>query len=136
MRDGLAIEINTRFEVIYCYECKIPFAVPAVIRADWQQNGENFYCPNGHIQHYTESDVQRLNKKLKREQEQLELERKRTQWAQQAARNAENRRRAEKAAKTRIKNRVAKGVCPCCNRSFPNLHRHMETKHPDYTETP
>jgi hypothetical protein len=44
-------------------------------------------------------------------------------------------RRAEKAAKTRIKNRIAKGVCPCCNRTFQDLQRHMTTKHPDYATT-
>lgn len=27
--------------------------------------------------------------------------------------------------------RVGKGVCPCCKRSFTNLRRHMTTKHPD-----
>lgn len=43
--------------------------------------------------------------------------------------------RAQKAAKTRIKNRVARGVCPCCNRSFENLRRHMANQHPDYQKT-
>jgi hypothetical protein len=47
---------------------------------------------------------------------------------------AERRRRAEKAAKTKIKNRVAKGVCPCCNRTFQNLADHMKSKHPDYAD--
>jgi hypothetical protein len=23
-------------------------------------------------------------------------------------------------------------VCPCCNRSFQNLRRHMATKHPEF----
>jgi hypothetical protein len=23
-------------------------------------------------------------------------------------------------------------VCPCCQRSFQNLSRHMKTKHPEY----
>jgi hypothetical protein len=28
-------------------------------------------------------------------------------------------------------NRTKNGVCPCCNRSFTNLRRHMRTKHKD-----
>jgi Asp-tRNA(Asn)/Glu-tRNA(Gln) amidotransferase A subunit family amidase len=47
--------------------------------------------------------------------------------------------RGQKAAKTRIKNdrdrirdRVGAGVCPCCNRTFKQLARHMQAKHPDY----
>ena len=38
-----------------------------------------------------------------------------------------NRRmKAEKQLK-----RVHNGVCPCCNRSFQNLQKHMKTKHPE-----
>lgn len=36
------------------------------------------------------------------------------------------------ATKTRIKNRVKNGVCPCCNRTFENLARHMQAKHSDF----
>ena len=35
---------------------------------------------------------------------------------------------------TRIKKRVANGVCPCCNRTFKDLAAHMSTQHPDYIE--
>tara|TARA_Y100000310_G_scaffold338946_1_gene430083 strand:- start:1163 stop:1354 length:192 start_codon:yes stop_codon:yes gene_type:complete len=35
---------------------------------------------------------------------------------------------------TKLKNRAKAGVCPCCNRTFQNLSRHMETKHPDFGE--
>lgn len=31
-----------------------------------------------------------------------------------------------------IKKRVGNGVCPCCNRTFENLSRHMSCKHPEY----
>ncbi len=136
MTDGAALQIRQRFEIVYCYKCRMPFAIPASIRADWQESGDGFYCPNGHLQSYSESDVQKLKK-------QLQNSNKRLQWAEQDAKTQreradhnERRRRAEKAAKTRIKNRVGNGVCPCCNRTFQNLAKHMENKHPDYaTET-
>lgn len=32
---------------------------------------------------------------------------------------------------TRKLSRVQRGVCPCCKRSFSNLARHMEKKHPE-----
>ena len=35
---------------------------------------------------------------------------------------------------TRQKKRAAAGVCPCCNRTFKQLARHMERKHPNYTK--
>lgn len=95
--------------------------------AEIQKSKASFYCSRcGNGNYFPgETEEERL-KKL------LDIERKRTQWAERKATNAENKRRAEKAAKTRIKNRVAKGVCPCCNRTFENLQRHMTTKHPDY----
>ncbi len=39
---------------------------------------------------------------------------------------------ATRGVVTRIKNRVGHGVCPCCNRTFGDLYRHMSTKHPGY----
>lgn len=48
-----------------------------------------------------------------------------------AARLAEAAREAE-----RLRRRTAAGVCPCCNRSFVQLARHMKTKHPDHVEKP
>jgi len=51
------------------------------------------------------------------------------------AERTERRLSAQKGVTTRIKNRVANGVCPCCKRSFTDLRRHMETKHPKYAET-
>lgn len=43
---------------------------------------------------------------------------------------------ATKGVVTRTKNRVGKGVCPCCNRHFANVERHMASQHPEYAETP
>jgi DNA repair exonuclease SbcCD ATPase subunit len=42
---------------------------------------------------------------------------------------------AQKGVTTRIKNRASNGVCPCCNRTFQNLARHMHTKHPDFAKS-
>ena len=42
---------------------------------------------------------------------------------------------AQKGVTTRLKNRVQKGVCPCCNRYFAQLQRHMTTQHPNFAAT-
>jgi hypothetical protein len=39
---------------------------------------------------------------------------------------------ATKGHLTRTKKRAASGVCPCCRRSFKQLRRHMQNKHPVY----
>lgn len=132
MADGAAVNLSVRWEVIYCYKCGIGFAVGASIRSDWLDKGTTFYCPNGHNQHYTESNVQKLEK-------QLAQERKFKEWAQQDARNqAESRRlterrlKAQRGVATRLRNRIAAGACPCCRQKFPDLKAHMAEKHPDY----
>lgn len=90
-----------------------------------------FYCLAGHPQYFTESDEVKI-KKLER---QLANERASHDQTRADRDATERRRRAEKGAKTRIKNRVGRGVCPCCNRSFENLGRHMQSKHPEFMES-
>jgi hypothetical protein len=89
-----------------------------------------FYCTHcGRTNYYPgKSDLEKLRGQLASTQDMLNTVR--------ADRDRkEYSRRAEKAAKTRIKNRISKGVCPCCNRTFQDLQRHMTTKHPDYATT-
>ena len=112
-----------------CFKCGVFFWIPTTLYKTLRREGPNqtFWCPNGHAQVYTGS----IETKLRRERDLL---------AQRIAAKDDkikalgNQVRAEKAAKTRIKNRISKGVCPCCNRSFTNLGRHMKSKHPDYAE--
>lgn len=96
-----------------------------------------FHCPYcGTRQGYGKSD-------LKKEIESLRLENKRLEgnvkWHQerrdQAIAEANHFRKSRDGMKgqlAKVKNRVKNGVCPCCNRSFSDLRRHMESKHPDY----
>lgn len=40
------------------------------------------------------------------------------------------RKKAERAPK-QAQTRIGAGICPCCNRTFSQLARHMQSKHPD-----
>ena len=110
-----------------CCNCGVPFAMPDYMMRRLKDEGGTFYCPNGHAQHYTRPTVKVLREQLESRDELLYRERSRHN-------HTKNRLRATKAAHTRTKNRIKKGVCPCCNRYFENLHQHMETKHPGYEE--
>jgi hypothetical protein len=33
---------------------------------------------------------------------------------------------------TKLRKRVANGVCPCCKRKFSNVVLHMRQEHPEY----
>lgn len=106
--------------------CGIAFGIPRDLydrlRAD---TGTVFYCPNGHGQSYTgKSDAQKLRDAEAREthlKDQLE------------AAEAEAESRRGQILRDRV--RFAAGVCPCCNRSFPQIRRHIATKHPTYDPT-
>lgn len=113
----------TKLEVEVC-TCGVLFAAPEHMLDKRREDGKSFYCPNGHSLVYGSE-----NAKLK-----AQLQRERDRAGRLAARldQTEASRRAYKGQATRIKNRVSKGVCPCCNRSFRDLARHMKSKHPDF----
>ena len=122
--------VTTTYTVIDCCSCGALFAVPTDVNDELVDSGRSFCCPNGHSQSYTNSTARQLQKAkddLAREQARHDQTR--------ADRDATERsRRATKGQLTRVKNRVAKGVCPCCNRSFEDLAAHMTTKHPEYAK--
>jgi len=111
-----------------CCECGITFGMTQGYYDLRQRDGESFHCPNGHRQFYTNSEKKKMadiKKELQRTQENMQF------WHDQAEEKARSLS-ATRGQITKIKNRVAKGICPCCNRQFTNLHDHMETKHPNY----
>jgi hypothetical protein len=93
-----------------------------------RRSGRTFYCLNGHEQHYSESTKQ----KLREAKDALARERARADQLRADRDAADRRVSAAKGQVTKIKNRVGRGVCPCCNRTFADLGAHMATKHPDY----
>lgn len=121
-----AVRINHELVLttMNCCICGVVFAMPEHMRARAQENGNSFYCPNGHSQSYSESESDRLRKKLD------EQTRVATREAQRAA-NAEAETSKIKRKLKTVEKRVHAGVCPCCNRTFQNLARHMATKHKD-----
>jgi hypothetical protein len=124
------VMIETIIHVIECARCNIDFGIGDDFMRRRREDHQNFYCPNGHSNVYNgKSDLEKERDRLAR---QLEFANTRATAAEDQAQTAERRRRAQKAANTRLKRRVANGVCPCCTRSFRDLQRHMETKHPGY----
>lgn len=123
---GNVIDVRVELKIEECCNCGILFAMPD----DWQRRRRNdhgtFYCPAGHAQHYTaKSDAQLLADERARSTRLLaDLDQ-----AQAATRDEERRHAATKGQLTKVRKRVANGVCPECHRSFANLRNHMDTKH-------
>jgi hypothetical protein len=107
-------------------------AVPEELRAHQERQHRNgdpetsIYCPLGH------SYIPAGKGEAEKLRERLTAERDRA--AQLAAQRdqAEASARAYKGQATRARKRAAAALCPCCGRSFVQLRRHMQTKHPDF----
>jgi septal ring factor EnvC (AmiA/AmiB activator) len=115
-----------------CCNCGIEFAMQDSLYEARKRDGKQFYCPNGHGQHYTES-LQRKYERLKQENARLADE---AREALQAKQKAEGELKKSEREVKRINTRVQAGVCTCCNRTFQNLARHMKTKHPNVVPLP
>lgn len=139
----MAYPIQTRNGTLWvetCFSCKTTFAMSDSVHTAALERREkmSFFCPNGHSQVYvsgeTEADeLRRERDRLKQEQAYLND---RLTEAESGKRLAERRAAAAKGQVTKLKKRAAAGVCPCCNRTFSDLQRHMHSKHPGFLSEP
>ena len=133
---NFAAQVNaaTDLSTITCGKCGGIYAIAERYRAYKQENGGYWNCPYCQcLWGFGASELSMVRDQLRTAEHQVEQERKRTEWAQQDARITERRRRALKGHLTKVKKRISHGICPCCNRSFENLRRHMKVRHPAYT---
>lgn len=128
VRIGATVDL----EVLSCWVCGCTFGVPYSVKQNMKSRGETLFCPKGCRLGLGEPDWKRRQAQLER---QLSTAKRRADNLENRAESAERSLSATKGVVTRLKNRASKGVCPCCNRHFSNLQRHMETQHPDYTKS-
>jgi hypothetical protein len=123
--------------IICCHSnCKAQFVLPNALFVSAKACEKiMFYCPYGHVQHFSSpADVAR-EEQLRRERDLLKQRIAEKDDEIIAERNgrlqAERNTAAQRGQVTRLKNRAKAGMCPCCNRHFINLERHMASKHAD-----
>lgn len=123
---------NSEQEFHNCPSCFVYYSAPKSLFAARRADGEYFYCPNGHRLSYKDNE----NDKIRRERDRLKQEAARLEgsvtYHREQREAAERRAAAARGQVTKIKRRVNNGVCPCCNRTFGNLLRHMQTQHADF----
>lgn len=119
-----------------CFKCGVVFGMPKALHNTCVRDKQTFYCPNGHGQAYVTSEADKLRTKLQAAEQATRAAEERAareeRWRVQAnevSRTLERRLAAQRGVTTKMKKRIAGGACPCCNRTFLNLHRHMQTKH-------
>lgn len=130
-----AVHASTELTPLTCGSCSGTYALAERYRAHKEQIGGGWHCPYCQTSwgYFDNNENRLLKRQLHEKDEQLKREQKRTEWAKNEAAISERRRAALKGQVTKIKNRVGNGVCPCCNRTFANLGRHMTHQHPAWT---
>jgi hypothetical protein len=112
--------------------CGVIFGIEQTYDDILRRSHKSFYCPNGHGQHYSgKSDVELAREDAEQARRQRDYERERNGRLESDLRSERHKVAAERGAKTKLKKRIAHGVCPCCKRTFANVARHMKSKHPE-----
>lgn len=127
--------VTVKLATITCCKCQVLFAITARHQTRLIDSGENFWCPKGHSQCYTEPTEVKHKKELDKLNKQLNNANVTKQfWIDQAT-AAERSKSALKGVVTKKNKQLDKiknGVCACCDRFFENLHKHMTNQHPDF----
>jgi hypothetical protein len=127
--------LTIQLEVMDCPVCGIVYGLPKEFADDLRRQGRpaHYYCPNGHDLGWSESDADRQRKRADRAEREAERARRRGDDWMEEAEKARRSTAAYKGHITRMKNRIANGVCPVlgCKRSgFAQVLSHIASKHP------
>lgn len=117
-----------------------------------RQSSATFYCLFGHAQHFPlgKSRADLLEEQIAAERRARQrAEQKIAEYADAAHRAGAEVREAEAEARhqrarangykghaAKLTHRAKGGACPCCNRFFVKLHKHMTSKHPGFALPP
>jgi hypothetical protein len=119
--------------VIECASCNIDFGIGRNFETARREDHATFYCPNGHGNVYKgDSEAEKLRKEVERMKVRERLARDSERFYRDQAAASRRSAAAVRGHLTRLRKRIAAGVCPCCNRSFENVRRHIEGQHPEW----
>lgn len=120
-----------QLEVLSCWSCGILYAVPEAMLASGRNDPSiSWYCPNGHNTHFPGKTVTERLAAERNRAGRIAAERDQLQASLRSQRAATTRARNER---DRLERRAKAGVCPCCQRTFKQLRRHIASQHPDFT---
>ena len=116
---------STTLEVTTCGNCGIPFAIPRNLYRERLDDGESFYCPNGHFIGWKGANEKARLERLLRDA--------RDRAAAESARadQVEASLRSTKGHVTRLRKQVLAGECPFCGQHLRDLERHITRQHKD-----
>lgn len=132
VREVNVIQVTVKLNAETCINCGVVFGITEELERQRQEDHNWFYCPNGHAQRYTaKTEAERLRDLLREE------ERRTAHWVgrvdQLRAENAEQAKaiKRQECERKAAERRAHAGVCVWCHRTFVQMARHMQSKHPD-----
>lgn len=120
-------EVAVTLIPVHCCECSCLFGIDDGLNRRRHEDGQLFYCPNGHPQRYSESEVKKLRRHLKFAQDDANRQR-------SMASTERLSKIAYKGQLTRARKMIGSGDCPACGKHLNNLATHMTTKHPEFAD--
>lgn len=126
------------FTQINCGECGGTYAINERYREQKWQQGGGWHCPYCSVAwgYFNDNELARTKKALEQQKSNTEWYRQQAEARGKALNTERHRVIGYKGVIAKTKKRLAHGVCPCCQRTFQDLARHMQSKHPDYGDTP
>lgn len=122
--------------IIECCNCHMDFGITPEFESARRRDHAWFHCPAGHPQHYPQQSTE---EKLRAEIASLEGRivnvRNQRDRAKEERDSVERSRAAVRGHLTRMRNRIAAGVCPVpgCRRSgFAQVMAHIASVHPEW----
>lgn len=123
--------LHVVFQPITC-NCGGVYLLPDTYLERQRRRAGTWHCPYCQAPWgYHETEADRLRKALERERETAQAYAAAAERARASQQHAVAVANGYKGAIVKLRKRVGAGVCPCCSRSFENLRRHMQTKHPE-----
>lgn len=128
-----SITFTVELAAVECASCGMTFGIAKDFQTRRRNDHQNFHCPAGHTNVYNaESEAEKIRRERDRLAQRVAERDDDVRRERDARMAAERSASAVRGQMTKLQKRAANGVCPCCTRSFTNLKRHMDTKHPGF----
>jgi hypothetical protein len=128
--DETIIIHGQRHTIEQCGTCGVYYTVPEFVNQNHRRLGGYSFCPNGHQWGWRSGTERAEQEAIRQERDRLKQDAARLE--EEIAAEKQRTKDAEKKY-LQARRRAVAGVCPCCNRTFQNMQKHMLTKHPNVT---
>lgn len=134
--DGTRVTCSSSLTVVNCHGCGGTYAMSSFFLDARREDGVGWNCPYCRAATaYCDNETDRLKKELAKQKNSTAYQREEKERYLQQRNTLERSRNGMKGVLIREQKklaRVRRGVCPCCNRHFKNVQRHMDSQHPNY----